>query len=120
MCFPGRIPERFFYWCSNNGFEKNEKGKVRIIAAGKNFGSFDLLFLNEILGFSQIFSISKRHLDPAMLYLIPGDTELPDLQTCLDRAGIKKTVSHNALADAADVINLLRKKYLTLNLVVSA
>ena len=115
----GAFLKDFFFWCSNCGLPKDEKGKIRIVAAGKNFSAFDLLFLNEIPGFAQIFSISKRCLDPAMLYMCPNDTELPSLQDCLDRAAINKTVAHNALADAADVINLLRKKYMTLNLVVS-
>lgn len=113
----GGFLKDFYKWCENAGLEKNSKGKIRIVAAGKNFSSFDLLFLNEIPGFAQIFSVSKRCLDPAMLYIVPDDCELPDLQTCLDRAGIKKTVAHNALSDAADVVNLLRQKYMALNLV---
>jgi oligoribonuclease len=113
----GAFLKDLFYWCSNCDLPKNEKGKIRIVAAGKNFSLFDLLFLNQIPGFAQLFSISHRYLDPAMLYMQASDTELPDLQTCLDRAGIKKTVAHNALSDAADVINLLRQKYMALNLV---
>lgn len=113
----GRFLKDFGIWCDMHKIDKDENGRYRIVAAGKNFGAFDLQFLLQLPGFSNMFSVSKRTLDPAMLYLQPTDSELPSLQTCLDRAGLKKTVTHNALGDAADVISLLRLKYDKLNLV---
>ena len=39
------------------------------------------------------------------------DTEVPNLNKCKERAGIQGLVTHNALEDAWDVIEVLRKKY---------
>lgn len=113
----GAFLRDFMLWCKMNEVPKDSEGRYRIVAAGKNFGSFDLQFLNNMPGFKSIFNISHRALDPSILYIQPTDEELPSLQTCLDRAGIAKTVTHNALGDASDVIHLLRLKYPILNLV---
>lgn len=107
----------FYEWCIMNNLEIDENRRVRIIAAGKNFAGFDNLFLNEIPGFKHFFSISNRVIDPALLYMLPEDKEVPDLQTCLIRAGINIDVKHTALDDAKDIIYLLRQKYKSLNLI---
>jgi hypothetical protein len=39
------------------------------------------------------------------------DSDVPNLLKCKERAGINGTVTHNALEDAWDVIEVLRKKY---------
>jgi len=80
-----------------------------ISVAGKNFAGFDLLFLQK-LDFPMIFR--SRILDPAILYHKPEEDGaiLPDMQTCLDRAGIEKKVSHTAVDDAYDIIRLLKYK----------
>jgi hypothetical protein len=60
----------------------------------------------------QYFSFSHRCLDPAILYFDPLlDSQLPDLKTCKERAGVPNPVSHEALADAMDVVHLLRKHF---------
>lgn len=79
----------------------------KIVAAGKNFGSFDRQFL-KITGIDPMFHY--RSLDPAMLYLLPEDTVPPSLSECLKRAGMPSEVTHNALVDAQQVIALLRNK----------
>jgi hypothetical protein len=40
-----------------------------------------------------------------------NDTSLPNLDTCKFRADIQGVVTHNALEDAWDVIEVLRKFY---------
>jgi hypothetical protein len=40
-----------------------------------------------------------------------ADSDVPNLDKCKERAGIKGAVTHNALEDAWDVIEVLRKKY---------
>lgn len=58
--------------------------------------------------------IKYRHriIDPSILYVDwSKDESLPSLDECLKRAGIEKSVTHTAVEDAWDVIQVLRKKY---------
>lgn len=125
------VMPRFVEWLLDNGFGKTvgdlrplgvKDGrtdyvkvpieKPRFVAAGKNFGSFDLQFLNKRLHFSEHVRCLHRSIDPAMLYFNPvQDTEPPNLQKCLDRAGVDETVDHTGLADALSVVKLIRAKY---------
>jgi oligoribonuclease (3'-5' exoribonuclease) len=93
-----------FSWLKVNGIEK-------AVFAGKNVGSFDIQFLKRLPKWDQ-----KKHwhkyIDPAMLFVDwSKDTEPPSLDECIKRAGIEKTVSHDALEDAIDVVRVLRSKY---------
>jgi hypothetical protein len=85
-------------------------GRKYINVAGKNVGSFDIPFLQAKSMIPSEVRIRHRVLDPAILYSQEGDTALPDLKTCKERAGFGDVVSHDALDDALDVIRLLRKK----------
>lgn len=78
--------------------------------AGKNFAGFDRRFLNTIPEFARIDkNIHHRVLDPSEFYLdLINDTAKPDLNECLKRAGIDKSVSHHALDDCFDVVKLIR------------
>jgi hypothetical protein len=85
---------------------------VAITCAGKNFGTFDKLFLERLPRWKQIIRTRSRILDPSILYVDwKNDSDLPSLNECKKRAGISGEVSHNALEDAWDVIQILRKKY---------
>lgn len=102
----------FVSWLRANKITVNRNGQPRFSAAGKNFGSFDLQFLNAKFDFKNHVRCLHRSLDPAMLYFNPvQDTELPNMQKCLDRAGIEETVDHTGLADALSVVKLIRNKY---------
>lgn len=95
---------KFKQFLTDNGIEK-------MIPAGKNFGSFDLQFIKRLPGFDQIRT-HHRTLDPAMLYLnFKEDLEPLDLATCKKRADLNGVVNHEALDDAWDVIQLLRRFY---------
>ena len=84
---------------------------ITIIAAGKNFQSFDMRFLR-LLDFDGDL-IHHRTLDPGSMWFDPKiDKFLPNLQTCLTRTGVKKTVKHTAIDDAISVIQCIRGKYL--------
>jgi oligoribonuclease (3'-5' exoribonuclease) len=88
---------------------KPHKGKISV--AGKNFNGLDKNFLvNADKNFKNLFH--HRVIDPAILYYDKKlDKEvLPDLSTCKKRAGLNEIVTHNALDDAWDVIQLLRLK----------
>jgi hypothetical protein len=80
--------------------------------AGKNFGTFDKLFLQELPWWQKLIRTRQRVLDPAILMVDwKNDKSLPNLTTCKERADIQGIVTHNALEDAWDVIEVLRKFY---------
>jgi DNA polymerase III epsilon subunit-like protein len=85
--------------------------KKNINLAGKNVATFDLDFLvQKNLLSKKIFK--SRVIDPAILFIDwKNDKALPSLDECLERSGLNKSVSHNALEDAFDVIKILRTKY---------
>lgn len=83
-----------------------------INCAGKNFGTFDKLFLERLPRWQQVIRIRQRIIDPSILYVDwKKDTEVPGLGKCKERAGYDKVVTHNAVEDAWDVIQLMRKVY---------
>jgi hypothetical protein len=85
---------------------------THITVAGKNFATFDKHFLEKLPRWKQVIRIKQRILDPAILYVDwKNDSSLPSLGECKQRAKIDGIVTHNALEDAWDVIELLRKKY---------
>jgi oligoribonuclease len=91
----------------------NSKTKpIYINVAGKNFGTFDKLFLEKLPWWKKLIKVRSRILDPGILYLDwKNDDQIPSLNMCKGRAGIDGEVSHNALDDAWDVISVLRKFY---------
>lgn len=83
----------------------------RMVLAGKNVASFDLKFLERLPGWKENIKVHHRVLDPGMLYVTKEDEVPPDLKKCKVRAGFSSVeVSHTALEDALDVVNLLRAK----------
>jgi oligoribonuclease len=111
---PERLGKKFRdFIIDHNHCDMPTNDPVHVIPAGKNFGSFDFQFLRR-LGekFSNWVTFSHRVIDPAPLYWRPmADTRLPDMKTCMKRAGIEGTVAHTAVEDAQMVVRLLRKKY---------
>ncbi len=128
------IVEAFYYWLAENGFvefndinsggyAKMENGKmlpmitnktkpIHITAAGKNFGTFDLKFLEKMPRWKQLIKVRQRILDPSIIYTEwKEDESLPGLGLCKKRAGLPEEVAHDAVKDAQDVILLLRKEY---------
>jgi oligoribonuclease len=110
---PRELGRVFAKWLSDNEYPMNEYDKFVIRAAGKNVSAFDIPFIkNTIAEWYKTFSFSSRCLDPAILYFDPiNDQDLPSLTECKERAGVESYVSHDALDDAIDVINLLRKYF---------
>jgi oligoribonuclease len=113
VCTAPELAEQFKDFLLNNGFEAAEKGYIHIQVAGKNFASFDLLFLHQLPNWRDHIRISHKILDPVMYYIdYAADESLPSLEECKRRAGFEDpTVSHDALADAQDVVRLLRHQY---------
>lgn len=85
---------------------------IVITVAGKNFGTFDKLFLEKLPWWKKLIFIRQRIIDPGVLFVDwIEDDALPSLTECKKRADIGGEVTHDALEDAWDVIELLRKKY---------
>jgi oligoribonuclease len=90
----------------------NATKPITINVAGKNFATFDKKFLERLPWWQKLIRIRQRVLDPAILFVDwKEDESLPSLDKCKNRAGIHGLVTHNALEDAWDVIELLRKRY---------
>lgn len=86
---------------------------IKLKSCGKNFGTFDKLWIEEkIPYFSEYFQFNHRILDPGSVMVdFKNDEWLPNLLECKKRAGVKGEVTHNALVDCYDVIEVLRTKY---------
>lgn len=99
----------FYSWLKEqNIFDSTEE----ITVAGKNFANFDLLFLRKLPNWGTHIKINRRIIDPAVLYFHPLTMDaLPNLNTCLKMAGVQKSVSHDAVDDARDVVACLRSKW---------
>jgi len=128
-----RLFDDFERWVRAVIQEKNFLKDIHINCAGKNFASFDLQFIKSAMKYcnwesgyastinaTPTYPIKFRHkiLDPAILYVNDEDETLPGLDKCLERAGIKRDlqkdgsiITHDALMDNWDVIQLFRKKY---------
>lgn len=82
-------------------------GGGRLTVAGKNVAGFDIPFIRAT--FPSLYpSFHHRTIDPTIMFWIDTDTQLPDLKTCLTRAGLPIRPSHNALNDAISIIQLCR------------
>jgi len=101
--------EEFLYY---SGYLSYSGKKLAVNPAGKNYGSFDGQFLKNI-GLYDVVPIKQRSIDPAILYVDwENDNQLPSLEKCKERAGLKDVeVTHKAIDDAWDVIRILRKQY---------
>jgi hypothetical protein len=97
-------------WLIANGIPSAESGQVAITVAGKNFGTFDKLFLEKLPGWSAMLQINQRIIDPSIAFMNwQEDEKLPNLDTCLKRANLEGVVTHDAVQDAVDVIRVLRQ-----------
>jgi DNA polymerase III epsilon subunit-like protein len=129
-----KVVEEFYYWLAQNGFVDlsepasggyvtmldgqmipavtSKTKPVHISAAGKNFATFDLKFLENLPRWKQLIKVRQRILDPSVLFTDWFEDEsLPSLGQCKERAGFEGTVAHDALEDCKDIVKLLRKKY---------
>jgi hypothetical protein len=105
FCQPGELGEQFAVWIRANGLDP-----LSVQAAGKNFASFDMQFLNRVPRFGEHVKFRHRVLDPAILYWRPlEDERLPDSKTCYERAGLDSKVAHTAVEDALAVVRLVRQ-----------
>lgn len=102
---------QFAMWLRDNGVgsKLEVNTPITITVAGKNFGTFDKIFLEKLPGWNRHIRIKQRMIDPAVLCTDwINDTTMPNLQTCKDRLGIIGEVSHDAVDDAVDIIKVIR------------
>ena len=91
---------------------KSNITKSHLTVAGKNFGTFDKLFIEKLPRWQQVFKIRQRIIDPTILFTDwVNDEALPNLTTCKERAKTGGEVTHDAIDDAWDVIQLMRTEY---------
>ncbi len=92
-------------------FARKSAGAERgIMVAGKNVGSFDWQFLKRLSSSHDeiVWPFDFRFLDVGTLWLRPSDRVIPGLSRCLARAGLPSAVTHCALDDALQVVQLVR------------
>lgn len=113
VIYSDELIQDFRTWLLFNDFKENEKGLVEVVAAGKNFASFDKKFIEAIPDFKSYgLRFHHRTIDPATAFIDwKNDLLPPSTDTCKKRAELEGNVKHEALADAWDVIQLLRKQY---------
>jgi len=113
LCTPDELLPQLREFLLLHGFRPDKKDCVTVTMAGKNIASFDLGFLRELPGYGTLVRAEPAMLDPAAFYLNwRKDSRLPTMQICKARANFEDdTVAHEALADALDVVQLLRPFY---------
>ena len=114
LCQHFELAAQFKQWLFDVGYvtDADEKGKIYLTVAGKNFPSFDYKFLQANVNFAKIFKIRHRTLDPGVLFIDWNEDNVPPgLSECKHRAGLFELVTHRAIDDAWDVIQLLRTQY---------
>jgi hypothetical protein len=80
--------------------------------AGKNFHSGDKDYIERLPRWKQIFRIRHRLIDPSVIFVDwKNDESMPSLGICKQRANVAGIVTHDALEDAWDVVQLLRTQY---------
>lgn len=113
ICRPDELLPQLREFLLANGFRPNKKDCLSVVMAGKNFATFDLLFLRQLPGWGTLVRSEPAVLDPAAFYLNwHKDSRLPTMLICQARAGdTEPHVAHEALADALEVVRLLRPFY---------
>jgi hypothetical protein len=105
---PQNFGNMFKQFLIENGYAM-KYNKVVINVAGKN-PSFDVEFLKKRTDIDKHVIMRHIMVDPAILFYEEGDKTLPGLGRCKERAGLDPYVDHTAVADAIDIVNLIRYK----------
>jgi oligoribonuclease len=113
ICTPAEVLPQLRAFLLANGFKLDAKDRVSFTIAGKNIGVFDIPFLRQLPGWGTIIRTEPAVLDPASFYLNwHKDSRLPSMLICQARSGMPEPhVAHEALADALEVVRLLRPFY---------
>jgi oligoribonuclease len=104
LLFPGDVASQFRYWLRKHGVGHEQP----VTFAGKNVAGSVLPFLRKFPNWCNFIPSYHCMIDPAVYYLRLDDKVVPDLKTCLHRAGLSVTREHRALDDARAVVDLVR------------
>ena len=89
-----------------------KQAPLTITPAGKNFDAFDRNFIKLIPKWDSYVRLRHRTIDPTSMYIDwHNDDAPPGLGDCLNRAGIIKQVTHKAVEDCWDTLEVIRKEY---------
>lgn len=92
--------------------QKYKQAPLTITPAGKNFDAFDRNFIMLIPKWNDYIRLRHRTIDPTSMYIDwNSDDTPPGLGDCLNRAGIIKQVTHKAVEDCWDTLEVIRKEY---------
>lgn len=106
---PGAVGGELNWFFAQHGLGQTRETSV--IPAGKNYGGFDKLFLRRLPDFNEI-KFCHRVIEPGMLYWNPWiDAEPPSSKTCKERSGHPGEIAHTAIADAIDIIQMVRNAH---------
>ncbi|MCC2546001.1 hypothetical protein LJY25_06055 [Hymenobacter sp. BT175] len=113
LCTPAELVPQLRAFLVQQNFRPDKHDCVVVTLAGKNIGPFDIPFLRHLAGWGTLVRNEPALLDPACFYLNwRKDTRLPTMSICKARAHFPDdSVAHQALADALDVVQLLRPFY---------
>ncbi len=103
------MPPEAFWGLFTHWIESVHKGGKKLSFSGKNYGTFDSHFLMRLPKWDREY-FRARTLDPGQMFLEPDDAELPNLKTCIERAGLDwdESKHHQAIEDARMVVSLNR------------
>lgn len=119
ICTPEEVIHKILYALWENGWISHEEvveGKLKkaITVAGKNVSGFDIPYLRDyIKDFAWRVKMRTRVYDPTVFFADEDMDRLPSLDECLDMARYynydfpKGTVSHTAVEDSMDIVNLI-------------
>ena len=111
---PENLAVEFQDFLVDNGFQKagGWDDSVEIIASGKNFAGFDKPLILLIPQWESHINLHRRSVDPTSNFINwKEDKYPPNLNKCMKRAGVEGVVTHDALNDAWDVIQVNRFCY---------
>ena len=103
---PHKFGNMLKQFLSHNG-HNIQSDKITINVAGKNVG-FDIMWLEKKTDILKHVMMRHRVIDPSILLWNYDDDAIPGLAECKRRAGIEGEVEHTAVADALDIVKLVR------------
>ena len=119
ICTPDEVIHKICFilfehgWIDENEYQA-DKIKNALTVAGKNVSGFDIPYLRDyIKDFGRSIKMRTRVYDPTVIFADDDMDRLPSLDECLDMAREynydfpKGVVSHTAVEDAMDIVNLI-------------
>ena len=108
----GEFPEGDDFSTALKQVNKYKQAPFVITPAGKNFDAFDRNFIKLIPKWGSYVNLRHRTIDPTSMFIDwEKDTAPPGLGLCMERAGCPGIVTHKAVDDCWDTLQVIRKDY---------